>query len=61
MAGWTTRSRGRDDAVAAREVDHCLMRVQAERDSQTRTDDRTADAARLGAPDVRAGSLPLGT
>ena len=51
---------GWDDAVAAREVDHYRMRVQAERDSQTRTDDRTADAARLGAPDVRAGSLPLG-
>ena len=32
-------------------------RVAAERESQEQLDDRTADAARLGAPDVRTGSL----
>ena len=41
----------------AREVSHYLARVEAERDSQTRPDDRTADAARMGAPDVRLGGL----
>jgi glycerol-3-phosphate dehydrogenase len=30
--------------------------VEAERDSQHQLDDRTADAARLGAPDVRVGA-----
>lgn len=38
------------------EIDHYLARVAAERDSQTRPDDRTADAARMGAPDVRTGA-----
>ena len=37
-----------------REVTHYRARVAAERDSQRMPDDRTADAARLGAPDVRA-------
>ena len=36
-----------------REVWHYRARVEAERDSQTRPDDQTADAARLGAPDIR--------
>lgn len=36
-----------------REVWHYQARVEAERDSQTRPDDQTADAARLGAPDIR--------
>lgn len=36
-----------------REVWHYRARVEAERDSQTRSDDQTADAARLGAPDIR--------
>ncbi len=36
------------------EVDHYLARVEAERESQTMPDDLTADAARLGAPDLRA-------
>jgi len=36
-----------------REVAHYLARVEAERESQRMPDDRTADAARLGAPDVR--------
>ncbi|MGI8459919.1 MAG: FAD-dependent oxidoreductase [Propionibacteriaceae bacterium] len=42
-----------DDAAVAREVEHYESRVAAERESQTQPDDRTADAARLGAPDVR--------
>jgi glycerol-3-phosphate dehydrogenase len=44
---------GWDDATREREVDHYLARVAAERESQRMADDRTADAARLGAPDVR--------
>src|SRR6476646_4921583 len=35
-----------------REIEHYRTRVQAERDSQTKLDDTTADAARLGAPDI---------
>jgi len=35
------------------EVTHYRLRVLAERESQTQPDDQTADAARLGAPDVR--------
>jgi len=38
-----------------RELSHYRARVAAERDSQEQRDDRTADAARLGAPDVRTG------
>jgi glycerol-3-phosphate dehydrogenase len=34
------------------EVEHYLQRVAAERESQEMPDDQTADAARLGAPDV---------
>ena len=41
---------------AAREVEHYRLRVQAERGSQEEADDLTADAARLGAPDVRFGA-----
>ena len=37
-----------------REIEHYLARVEAERESQRMPDDLTADAARLGAPDVRA-------
>jgi glycerol-3-phosphate dehydrogenase len=44
---------GWDDVARKREVDHYLARVAAERESQRMADDRTADAARLGAPDVR--------
>ena len=43
----TRRQRGR-------EIEHYLARVEAERESQRMPDDLTADAARLGAPDVRA-------
>jgi glycerol-3-phosphate dehydrogenase len=51
---------GWDETQVAREVEHYRARVKAERDSQTQLDDRTADAARLGAPDVRVGvSAPV--
>ncbi len=40
-------------AVRRREIEHYLARVAAERESQRMLDDRTADAARLGAPEVR--------
>jgi len=36
----------------AREIQHYLKRVEAERESQRQPDDHTADAARKGAPDV---------
>jgi glycerol-3-phosphate dehydrogenase len=45
---------GWDRAAVEREVAHYAARVAAERESQRMPDDRTADAARLGAPDVRA-------
>jgi glycerol-3-phosphate dehydrogenase len=38
-----------------REIGHYEARVRAELDSQKQPDDRTADAARMGAPDVRTG------
>jgi glycerol-3-phosphate dehydrogenase len=44
---------GWDDASIERELDHYRARVAAERDSQTQPDDRTADATRMGAADVR--------
>jgi glycerol-3-phosphate dehydrogenase len=44
---------GWDDTTIAREIDHYEKRVEAERESQTMPTDRTADAARLGAEDVR--------
>jgi glycerol-3-phosphate dehydrogenase len=46
---------GWDEHVAAREIGHYRARVEAERDSQSQPDDNTADAARMGAPDVRTG------
>ena len=46
---------GWDEETIAREVSHYETRVRAERESQTQPDDLTADAARLGAPDVRLG------
>ena len=45
---------GWDAERTAREVEHYVGRVAAERESQRMPDDSTADAARLGAPDVRA-------
>lgn len=47
---------GWDATTRDREIGHYRARVAAERDSQTRPDDQTADAARMGAPDVRTGS-----
>jgi glycerol-3-phosphate dehydrogenase len=46
---------GWDDAAVGRELEHYRSRVEAERGSQKMPDDQTADAARLGAPDVRLG------
>ncbi|AOT60572.1 MULTISPECIES: glycerol-3-phosphate dehydrogenase/oxidase [Streptomyces] len=40
-----------EDQVA-KEVEHYEKRVEAERESQRQPDDQTADAARLGAPDI---------
>lgn len=46
---------GWDQATHDRELAHYAARVRAERDSQSQPDDHTADAARMGAPDVRTG------
>ena len=43
---------GWDEEQKKREVEHYLVRVAAERDSQTKPDDDTAEAARLEAPDI---------
>ena len=43
---------GWDSAHTAAEVEHYLARVAAERESQEQPDDATADAARLGAPEI---------
>ena len=51
---------GWDAPVRAREVEHYLARVEAERQSQRMPDDVTADAARLGAPDVRGFAADRG-
>ena len=45
---------GWDEDRIGREVAHYEARVAAERESQRQADDLSADAARLGAPDVRA-------
>ena len=45
---------GWDDEQKKREIDHYLARVAAERESQTKPDDDTAEAARLGAPEITA-------
>ncbi|WDZ85587.1 glycerol-3-phosphate dehydrogenase/oxidase [Micromonospora cathayae] len=47
--------------VRAREVEHYRARVEAERQSQLMPDDATADAARLGAPDVRGFAADRGS
>ncbi len=44
---------GWDDTRRSREIAYYLARVEAERDSQRQPDDRTADAVRLGAPEIR--------
>ena len=46
---------GWSEVTRAREMEHYRARVAAEIDSQRQPDDRTADAARMGAPDVRTG------
>ncbi|AEW96029.1 MULTISPECIES: glycerol-3-phosphate dehydrogenase/oxidase [Streptomycetaceae] len=43
---------GWDGERTRREVEHYEKRVEAERESQRQPDDLTADAARLGAPDI---------
>lgn len=43
---------GWDKAQIEKEVEHYEKRVEAERESQLQPDDLTADAARLGAPDI---------
>jgi glycerol-3-phosphate dehydrogenase len=43
---------GWSEAQTAREVEHYLARVEAERLSQEQPDDQTADTARLGAPEI---------
>lgn len=50
---------GWDAAAVERELTHYRARVAAERESQTMPDDHTADAARLGAPDVRTMGHPV--
>jgi glycerol-3-phosphate dehydrogenase len=54
VAALMSAALGWDEERTAREVEHYTARVSAERESQRMPDDRTADAARLGAPDVRA-------
>jgi glycerol-3-phosphate dehydrogenase len=49
VLGWTA-------ATVKAEIDNYRRRVEAERDSQLASDDRTADAKRLGASDVRVGA-----
>lgn len=44
---------GWDTETVEREIEHFEARVRAERESQKMPDDLTADAARLGAPDIR--------
>jgi glycerol-3-phosphate dehydrogenase len=51
---------GWDEDAIEREVKHYLLRIEAEHQSQNMPDDHTADAARLGAPDVRVRFRPVG-
>jgi glycerol-3-phosphate dehydrogenase len=46
---------GWGEATSTREIEHYQARVSAELDSQRQPDDHTADAARMGASDVRTG------
>ncbi len=55
VAGLVAPLLGWDSAAVEREVEHYRSRVHAERESQSQPDDLSADAARLGAPDVRMG------
>jgi glycerol-3-phosphate dehydrogenase len=56
VASWMGEVLGWSQSTRAREIHHYEARVAAERESQEQPDDRTADAARLGAPDVRMGT-----
>jgi glycerol-3-phosphate dehydrogenase len=58
VAGIVAPVLGWSGADIAREITHYEARVEAERESQQKPDDRTADAARMGAPDVRTGGRP---
>jgi glycerol-3-phosphate dehydrogenase len=65
VAGLVAPVLGWGEAEIAREIEHYQKRVAAERESQNQPDDMSADAARLGAPDVRMGrtdplSQPIG-
>jgi glycerol-3-phosphate dehydrogenase len=51
---------GWDEDTIAREIEHYGARVAAEVESQRMPDDRTADAARMGARDVRVGGRVRG-
>jgi glycerol-3-phosphate dehydrogenase len=51
---------GWDKSVREREIEHYRARVAAERQSQTMPDDLTADAARVGVPDVRGFAADRG-
>jgi glycerol-3-phosphate dehydrogenase len=55
VAGIVAPVLGWDAATIENEIEHYAKRVAAERESQDQLDDQTADAARLGAPEVRAG------
>jgi glycerol-3-phosphate dehydrogenase len=52
---------GWDAATRERELAHYRARVAAERDSQDQPDDATADAARMGAEDVRVAPATTAT
>ena len=56
VAHWMGQELNWSELDRQREVAHYEARVAAERGSQTQQDDQTADAARLGAPDVRRGA-----
>lgn len=58
VADLMAQTLGWDDATRDRELEHYDARVAAERESQEQPNDRTADAARLGAPDVRTSGSP---
>ena len=55
VAGLVAPILGWDEQHVSDEIEHYRKRVAAERESQAQPDDETADAARLGAPDVRVG------
>ena len=55
VAGIVAPVLGWDAATIENEIEHYAKRVAAERESQDQLDDQTADAARLGAPEVRTG------